>query len=139
LTIRTAPPFRADHVGSLLRPKSLLAARDEHEAGRLTAEQLRVDEDAAIRDAVALQQEVGLRGITDGGLRRGSWHMDFIYEIGGVERSQDNLLSKFHNEQGTIEFTPTKPEVRAKLSLGHTIFGEDFEYLAQTVTRGNPS
>ena len=138
MTIRTAPPFRADHVGSLLRPRSLLAARDEHEAGRLSAEQLRLDEDAAIREAVDLQQQVGLRGITDGELRRGSWHMDFIYEIGGVERSQDNLLSKFHNEQGTIEFTPTKPEVRAKLSLDHTIFGEDFAFLADTVTRGTP-
>jgi 5-methyltetrahydropteroyltriglutamate--homocysteine methyltransferase len=138
LSIRTTPPFRADHVGSLLRPKSLLAARAEHEAGRLSAEQLRADEDAAIRDAVALQQEVGLRAITDGELRRGSWHMDFIYEIGGVERSQDNLLSKFHNEQGTIEFTPTKPEVRAKLSLDHTIFGGDFSYLARTVTQGMP-
>ena len=138
MSIRTAPPFRADHVGSLLRPKSLLAARAEHEAGRLSAEQLRADEDAAIRDAVALQQEVGLRAITDGELRRGSWHMDFIYEIGGVERSQDNLLSKFHNEQGTIEFTPSKPEVRGRLSLEETIFGEDFEYLARTVTRGVP-
>jgi 5-methyltetrahydropteroyltriglutamate--homocysteine methyltransferase len=138
LSIRTTPPFRADHVGSLLRPKSLLAARAEHEAGRLSAEQLRADEDAAIRDAVALQQELGLRAITDGELRRGSWHMDFIYEIAGVERSQDNLLSKFHNEQGTIEFTPTKPEVRAKLSLDHTIFGGDFSYLARTVTHGMP-
>jgi 5-methyltetrahydropteroyltriglutamate--homocysteine methyltransferase len=138
LSIRTAPPFRADHVGSLLRPKSLLAARAEHEAGRLSAEQLRADEDGAIADAVALQQEVGLRAITDGELRRGSWHMDYIYEIGGVERSEDNLLSKFHNEQGTIEFTPSKPEVRARLSLGETIFGEDFEYLARTVTRGVP-
>ena len=138
MSIRTTPPFRADHVGSLLRPKSLLAARAEHEAGRLSAEQLRADEDAAIREAVALQQEVGLRAITDGELRRGSWHMDFIYEIGGVERSQDNLLSKFHNEQGTIEFTPTKPEVRAKLSLDHTIFGGDFSYLARTVTQGMP-
>jgi len=138
LSIRTTPPFRADHVGSLLRPRSLLAARAEHEAGRLSAEQLRADEDAAISAAVALQQEVGLRAITDGELRRGSWHMDFIYEIGGVERSQDELRSKFHNEQGTIEFTPTKPEVRAALSLDHTIFGDDFDYLARTVTQGVP-
>jgi methionine synthase II (cobalamin-independent) len=138
LSIRTTPPFRADHVGSLLRPPSLLAARAEHEAGRLSAEQLRAEEDAAIRDVVALQQEVGLRAITDGELRRGSWHMDFIYEIGGIERSQDNLLSTFHNEQGTIEFTPTKPEVRAPLSLDHAIFGEDFAFLARTVTEGMP-
>src|ERR1700730_17620374 len=75
---RLTPPFRADHVGSLLRPKSLLAARAEHEAGGLSAQQLRDAEDDAIRDAVALQEEVGLRSITDGELRRGSWHMDFI-------------------------------------------------------------
>ena len=86
----------------------MLAARAERQEGSRSAEQLRLDEDAAIRDAVALQQEVGLRAITDGELRRGSWHMDFIYELGGVERSQDNLRSRFHNEQGTIEFTPTK-------------------------------
>ena len=139
MSIRTVPPFRADHVGSLLRPASLLAARAEHEAGRLSAEQLRAQEDAAISDVVALQEEVGLRAVTDGELRRGSWHMDFIYELGGVERSQsNNLLSKFHNEQGTIEFTPPTPEVRGKLTLDHTIFGDDFAYLARTVTQGTP-
>jgi 5-methyltetrahydropteroyltriglutamate--homocysteine methyltransferase len=138
LSIRTTPPFRADHVGSLLRPKSLLTARAEHQAGRLSAEQLRRDEDAAIRDAVALQQEVGLRSITDGELRRASWHMDFIYELGGVERSQDNLRSTFHNEQGTIEFTPSKPVVAGKLALDHTVFADDFEFLARTVTQGTP-
>jgi 5-methyltetrahydropteroyltriglutamate--homocysteine methyltransferase len=138
LSIRTTPPFRADHVGSLLRPKSLLAARAEHQAGRLSAEQLRSDEDAAIRDAVALQQQVGLRSITDGELRRASWHMDFIYELGGVERSQDNLRSTFRNEQGTIEFTPTKAVVAGKLALDHTVFAEDFEFLAGTVTQGTP-
>ena len=139
MPIRTVPPFRADHVGSLLRPASLLAARAEREAGRLSAEQLHAQEDDAIRDAVALQEEVGLRAVTDGELRRGSWHMDFIYELGGIERSQDhNLLSKFHNDQGTIEFTPPTPEVRSKLTLDHTIFGDDFAYLADIVTQGTP-
>jgi 5-methyltetrahydropteroyltriglutamate--homocysteine methyltransferase len=138
LSIRIVPPFRADHVGSLLRPKSLLSARAERGEGRRSAEQLRLDEDAAIRDAVALQQEVGLRAITDGELRRGSWHMDFIYQLGGVERSQDNLRSRFHNEQGTIEFTPSKALVRSKLALDHTVFGDDFAFLARTVTAGTP-
>jgi 5-methyltetrahydropteroyltriglutamate--homocysteine methyltransferase len=138
LSIRNLPPFRADHVGSLLRPRSLLAARTEQEEGRLSPEQLRLKEDGAIRDAVALQQEVGLRAITDGELRRGSWHMDFIYQLGGVERSQDNLRSTFHNDQGTIEFTPTKAEVCGKLSLDHTIFGADFEFLVGAVTHGTP-
>jgi methionine synthase II (cobalamin-independent) len=136
--MRTTPPFRADHVGSLLRPKSLLAARAEHEAGGLSAQQLRDAEDDAIRDAVALQEEVGLRSITDGELRRGSWHMDFIYQLGGVERSQDNLRSTFRNAQGTIEFTPTKAVVAGKLALQRTVFGDDFAFLAHTVTEGTP-
>ena len=65
--------------------------------------------------------------------------MDFIYEIGGVDTVQDNLLSTFHNEQGTIEFTPTRPEVRGQLSLNNTIFGEDFAFLAQASHRARPS
>jgi 5-methyltetrahydropteroyltriglutamate--homocysteine methyltransferase len=136
--MRTTPPYRAEHVGSLLRPKRLLEARAEHQAGKLSAEQLRNEEDAAIRDAIALQEEVGLQSITDGELRRGSWHMDFLYEIGGIERAQDNLLSRFHNDQGDIEFTPSKPEVRGKLTLDHTIFGDAFEFLAANTPSGTP-
>jgi 5-methyltetrahydropteroyltriglutamate--homocysteine methyltransferase len=136
LSTRTVPPFRADHVGSLLRPKSLLEARAAHDEGRLSATELRRKEDDAIHDAVRLQQEVGMRAVTDGELRRGSWHMDFIYEIGGVERSPDNLLSRFRNDGGTIEFTPTKPVVSGKLGLDHTIFGEDYAFLAGAVGHG---
>ena len=138
MSLRTTPPFRAEHVGSLLRPKRLLEARAEHQAGTLTAEQLRDEEDAAIVDAIALQRDVGLQSITDGELRRGSWHMDFIYEIGGVERAQDNLLSRFHNDEGDIEFTPSKAVVRAKLTLDHTIFGDAFEFLAANTATGTP-
>jgi 5-methyltetrahydropteroyltriglutamate--homocysteine methyltransferase len=83
---RTRPPFRADHVGSLLRPPELLAARADFEAGKIDAAALKAVEDDAIRDAVALQREVGLRGATDGEFRRASWHMDFIYALGGVTR-----------------------------------------------------
>jgi 5-methyltetrahydropteroyltriglutamate--homocysteine methyltransferase len=72
-------PFRADHVGSLLRPPELLRARAEHQAGRLPAKELRRVEDSAIRDAARMQQEIGLEGVTDGEFRRGSWHMDFLY------------------------------------------------------------
>ena len=138
MSMRTTPPYRAEHVGSLLRPKRLLEARAEHEAGRLTAEQLRAEEDAAIRDAIALQEDLGLPSITDGELRRGSWHMDFVYEIGGVERTQSNLRSRFHNDAGDIEFTPSKAEVRDKLTLDHTIFGDAFEFLAANTTKGTP-
>src|ERR1700737_561637 len=100
------PPFRADHVGSLLRPPGLLRAREEHRAGRLSAEELRRAEDAAIRDAVRMQQEMGLQGVTDGEFRRGSWHMDFLYQIGGVAKTDQTPRIQFHNARGDIEFTP---------------------------------
>src|SRR5438477_10963118 len=73
---RLTPPFRADNVGSLLRPKSLLAARESHKRGELTAAQLREVEDNAIREVVRLQEDLGLQAVTDGEFRRGSWHMD---------------------------------------------------------------
>jgi 5-methyltetrahydropteroyltriglutamate--homocysteine methyltransferase len=133
---RTKPPFRADHVGSLLRPKSLLSARAEHEQGRLSTVELRRREDDAIRDAVRMQEDVGLRAITDGELRRGSWHMDFVYQIGGVERAEDDLRSRFNSESGTVELRVSKAAVRGKLSLDHTIFGDDFAFLAAQVGRG---
>jgi 5-methyltetrahydropteroyltriglutamate--homocysteine methyltransferase len=75
---RSTPPFRADHVGSLLRPPELLQARADHAAGTLDDAGLRAAEDAAIRDVVQMQEEVGLQTRTDGEFRRTSWHMDFI-------------------------------------------------------------
>ena len=126
---RSAPPFRADHVGSLLRPARLLAARQDAAAGKITAGQLRAAEDEAIREAVAFQQDVGLRAVTDGEFRRGSWHMDFIYQIGGIEKVPGNLLSVFHNEQGDIKFTPDAIRVGRKLTMDRTIFGDHFAFL----------
>ena len=97
------PPFRADQVGSLLRPPELLRAREDHQAGRLSAEELRRVEDRAISDAARMQQEVGLIGVTDGEFRRGSWHMDFLYQIGGVARTEQVLRIQFRNEAGPVE------------------------------------
>src|SRR5712675_3278611 len=137
MDIPMAPPFRADHVGSLLRPPELLRARAEHQAGRLSAEELRRVEDAAIRDAVRMQEEIGLEGVTDGEFRRGSWHMDFIYQIGGVTRAEQRLTIQFRNESGTLEFSPTAHRVSGKLQLERTIFGEDFAFL-KSVAKATP-
>jgi 5-methyltetrahydropteroyltriglutamate--homocysteine methyltransferase len=130
---RATPPYRADHVGSLLRPPALLEARAAHDEGRLSDADLHAAEDQAIREAIAMQEEVGLRAITDGELRRASWHMDFVYQIGGVERTQDAMVSRFRNEGGTIEFVPSRPRVHDRLSLDRTIFGDDFSFLAREV------
>jgi 5-methyltetrahydropteroyltriglutamate--homocysteine methyltransferase len=134
---RTRPPFRADHVGSLLRPPERLAARTEFEAGRIDAAALKAAEDDAIRDAVALQHEVGLAAATDGEFRRASWHMDFIYSLGGITRvEEEGLHVQFHNEEGGIEFNPPASRVEDRIHLDGTIFGDAFTFLRDTVADG---
>jgi 5-methyltetrahydropteroyltriglutamate--homocysteine methyltransferase len=134
---RTKPPFRADHVGSLLRPKEVLAARAERVAGKITAAQLRSVEDKAIRRIVAMQEEAGLQGITDGEIRRGSWHMDFLYRIGGVARAEEKVTVQFHGVAGDIPFAAEGVTIKERLKLKETIFAEDFAFL-KSVTSGTP-
>ena len=133
---RTTPPFRADHVGSLLRPAALLAARDDFAAGRIDAARLRQVEDEAITAAVAMQRDIGLQSATDGEFRRASWHMDFIYRLGGVSKTPGNLAVKFHNPGGDIEFTPAAIHVGSKIKLNETIFADDFGFLQKAVGPG---
>ncbi|HUA32096.1 MAG TPA: 5-methyltetrahydropteroyltriglutamate--homocysteine S-methyltransferase [Candidatus Binataceae bacterium] len=134
---RTTPPFRAEHVGSLLRPQSVLTARDDFHHGRIGASELRKIEDDAIRAVVKLQDEVGLQCATDGEFRRASWHMDFLYQLGGVTKARDNLTVRFHNEKGDIEFTPAALHVGGKLKFERCIFGDDFRFL-KSATRVTP-
>ena len=131
------PPFPADHVGSLLRPPELLQARDDLRAGHISPAQLRQVEDDTIRGAVTVQQEIGLRAVTDGEFRRASWHMDFLHQIGGVTSGDDKLKVQFHNERGTIEFASAALRTNAKLKLQHCIFGDHFDFL-NSVTRVIP-
>jgi methionine synthase II (cobalamin-independent) len=101
-------PFRAEHVGSLLRPPELLQARTEHHAGRRSAAELCHIEDAAVRDAVLMQQEIGRQGVTDGEFRRGPWHMDFRQQIAGVtradgaQRERQTQMKKTFFESGNV-------------------------------------
>ncbi len=134
--VMSQPPFRADHVGSLLRPPEVLAARAEHAAGRLSAAELRQAEDKAIAGAARMQADLGLQGVTDGEMRRGSWHMDFLYQIGGVVHSDRRLHIEFKNEAGTVEFSPTAHRVSGRLTLAKTIFGDDFAYLKSVAPAG---
>jgi methionine synthase II (cobalamin-independent) len=136
MSAMSGPPFRADHVGSLLRPSGLLRARAEHQAGRLSATELRRIEDDAIRDAVRMQQEVGLAGVTDGEFRRGSWHMDFLYQIGGVAKTDQTLRIQFKNEAGPVEAALGAFRIVRRLSLDKTIFAEDFAYLKSVAPAG---
>jgi 5-methyltetrahydropteroyltriglutamate--homocysteine methyltransferase len=133
----TTPPFRADHVGSLLRPPDLLQARQDYQAGRISQPELRRVEDQSIRDVVRRQEDLGLEGVTDGEFRRSSWHMDFLYQIGGVAKVEGNMKAQFRNEEGVIEFTPAALAIRGKLKLEKPIFGDDFAYL-KSVSHATP-
>ncbi|HET8653067.1 MAG TPA: 5-methyltetrahydropteroyltriglutamate--homocysteine S-methyltransferase [Gaiellaceae bacterium] len=138
MTPRTQPPFRADHVGSLLRPSELLRAREDFAAGRIGAGELREVEDDAIRDVVRMQEDVGLQSATDGEFRRTSWHMDFIYQLDGIDPADEQIKVAFHNEQGDVEFTTAALTVHDRVALSKTIFGDAFETLKSMTTGATP-
>jgi 5-methyltetrahydropteroyltriglutamate--homocysteine methyltransferase len=138
MSLRTTPPFRADHVGSLLRPPELLKAREDFAEGRIDAEELRVIEDEAIRDVVRLQEEVGLQSATDGEFRRASWHMDFIYQLGGINQANEHIRVQFRNAEGTIEFSPAALHVEERVALREPIFADAFQFLQSCVTTATP-
>jgi 5-methyltetrahydropteroyltriglutamate--homocysteine methyltransferase len=131
------PPFRADHVGSLLRPPEVLRARAELAAGRLSAGELAAVEDEAIRENIRMQAEVGLKSATDGELRRESWHMDFIYQLGGIEKVQDDTIKvAFHNKDKDYEWAPPSAHVVAPITLPDTIFADAFTFVRDNVAPG---
>lgn len=133
-----APPFRADHVGSLLRPPELLRAREEFAQKRITADELRTVEDKAVREAVTRQEDIGLRSVTDGEFRRAGWHLDFLFQLGGVVRVQDDARVHWRNEKGVTDHTPPGVRVVDKLTLEYTIFGDHFRSVRSMATRGTP-
>ncbi len=134
---RTAPPFRADHVGSLLRPRELIEARAARHRGDISAESLREAEDNAIRGAVRLQEDVGLEAATDGEFRRDSWHMDFLKEFGSVAVVPSKIPARFQTSDGPVEYSPPTLEVTGRLSRPHPIFVDHFRFL-QSVTKVMP-
>src|SRR6266852_1580565 len=117
------PPFRADHVGSLLRPQALHAARARHKKGEIDHAALRAVEDKCIKEAVKLQEDVGLQSITDGEFRRDWWHIDFIHGFDGVELT----VNRFATFKVTGKIRRYKPSM-----LDH------FKYLKSVVKRGTP-
>ncbi|WP_141584710.1 5-methyltetrahydropteroyltriglutamate--homocysteine S-methyltransferase [Actinomadura sp. WMMA1423] len=135
-SVRNRPPFRADHVGSLLRPPALLTAREEHAQGRIDSAALAEAEDAAIREAVRMQREAGLRSATDGEFRRTSWHMDFIYRLGGISPADEKIKVRFHGAAGDIEFTTAALRVHDRVRLEDTIFADHFAFLRDAVGEG---
>ena len=135
---RVTPPFRADHVGSFLRPPELLAARKGFEEGTIDAQELREVEDDAIRNVVALQEDLGLRSASDGEFRRTSWHMDFIYQLAGIASSDEQLEVAFKNAEGTTSFTSAALKVHDRVGIDETIFADAFTFLKSCVSTAVP-
>lgn len=136
---RTAPPFRADHVGSLLRPPELVQARADRAAGLISAGQLRAVEDVAIAGAVSMQESLGLQSATDGEFRRTQWHIDFINRLGGIRQGRLLPAVHAHGVPGEdISYEPHATQVTGKVHLGETIFGDDFGFLASSVSTALP-
>ena len=135
-TVTATPPFRADQVGSLLRPATLLEAREKRKRGELSAAELRLIEDEAIREVVRMQERLGMPSVTDGEFRRGLWHMDFVCDFANVEQTP-GIPIKFHSEQGEIEWMPPGVRITGKLGRPHPIFVEDFKFL-KSIAKGTP-
>jgi 5-methyltetrahydropteroyltriglutamate--homocysteine methyltransferase len=135
---RLTPPFRADHVGSFLRPPELLKARQAFAAGQLSADDLRETEDRAIRDIVALQEDLGFQSATDGEFRRTSWHMDFIYQLKGITSTDEQLQVAFKNAEGETSFTSAALKVNGRVGIDNTIFADAFSFLKSIVTTALP-
>ena len=130
MTTRTTPPFRADHVGSFLRPKYLLDARERKARGEITAEQLREVEDKAIAEIVKFQDDVGLQSVTDGEFRRTYFHIDFLEQLGGVQCDPPTLVRK---PDGSEELAPPVMRVTGPVRHAKDIQRADFEYLRDQV------
>jgi 5-methyltetrahydropteroyltriglutamate--homocysteine methyltransferase len=129
------PPFRADHVGSLLRPRTVLDARAKFVAKHIDATEKRVVEDAAIVDAIRSQQDVGLQSITDGEFRREWFHLDFLQELAGVTVS--GAIAASSDSATSVGFTPPRLEVTGKLGHQHNIQVDDYSFVASH-TQGTP-
>ena len=140
MTEQTRPPFRANHVGSLLRPPELLGAREKHQKGELSTPELREVEDRCIREAVKMQEDVGMQGITDGEFRRTLWHADFLSQFDGIKVVEGLLPDSarhFQNRDLDVQRSPTQFVVTGKLAHARGIETENFRFLA-SITQQTP-
>lgn len=131
-TLTTAVPFRADHVGSLLRPESLVQARKDYKEGTISAEQLREVETKEIKRIVDKQIDAGLELVTDGEFRRTWWHLDFLEELNGFEGYVPESGYQFHNKEterygvrntGKISFNPEHSFIKDFIEFNEIVGG----------------
>jgi len=134
MSTRTHPPFRADHVGSFLRPKRLLEAREKKAKGEISAAELRKVEDDAVTEIVKFQEDVGLQSITDGEFRRTYFHIDFLEQLGGVKTDIPVTIIR---PDGSEELAPPVMKVIDKVRHVKDIQLADFQYLKSQLSPGS--
>ena len=130
MTARESPPFRADHVGSLIRPDALIAAREAEKRGEIDHEELLRIQHDAIRGVVKMQEDVGLRMATDGEYNRQSWQRDFLLKFTNVGMIPSKVPVKFHTNEGVRENAPPTLQVQGKLGHPAPFFADDMRFLA---------
>ena len=123
------PPFRADHVGSLLRPSALKEAREQFKAGKISRESLTRAENKSIKAAVAMQEAAGLQSVTDGEFRRAFWHVDFLTGFEGIAATQGQYALKFHGEGGAESETKSMMVVTGKVKRAKPVMVDHFKFL----------
>jgi 5-methyltetrahydropteroyltriglutamate--homocysteine methyltransferase len=131
MSMRTTPPFRADHVGSLLRPAALKEARERYVKGAITAAELKAVEDREIKEIIRKQEAVGLQSITDGEFRRSWWHLDFLWGLDGVERHVMNTGVTF----AAVTTRNEGVQVTGKIGFSSHPMIEHFKFLKANTSR----
>ena len=131
---RSRPPFRADHVGSLLRPRELVEARAARKAGTLSADALRAVEDRCIEAAIRRQEELGLRAATDGEYRRAYWHYDFVSGLDGVELYEPEQKIQFKGGFAV----PHALRITGRVGWGRPVMVDDYRFVASHVRGAVP-
>ena len=136
---RTKPPFRADHVGSLIRPDALIKAREQADRKAIPDAELKRIQHAAIREVVRLQEDLGLRLVTDGEFNRTSWHRDFMLKFANVKLVPSKMKVRFHTAEGDRDNSAPALNVMGKLARPKEggIFVDDFKFLA-SIARAMP-
>jgi len=136
---RVKPPFRADHVGSLIRPQALIEARAAAERQELPDAELKRIQHAAIREVVRMQEDLGLKLVTDGEFNRHSWHRDFMLKFANVKLVPSKMKVRFHTAEGDRDNSAPALHVMGKLARpqGGGIFVDDFKFLV-SVARATP-
>jgi 5-methyltetrahydropteroyltriglutamate--homocysteine methyltransferase len=137
MSARTTPPFRADHVGSLIRPDALIRARESAEKNQIAPEELSRIQHEAIRAVVRLQEDIGYKLATDGEYNRSFWQRDFLLKFENVRQAAAKLTVRFHSAAGSRDHSPPTLQIAGKLNRPRPIFVDDFKFL-KSVTRVMP-